>query len=258
MFYERNIPVEFLSARDVTAADLAKYKLVVVPYPIVLTQRVAELLEEYVRKGGRLITEARAGWVDERGYAQPVIPGFGWHRMFGVREKSVTPRTEFRIRWGDSGAFKAVTFEERFEIVDPSARAIATFEDGSAAAYERQHGKGKAIVVGAFVGQVNETSPQEGHPLGAFLAQWAGLSAPDLKAPAQIEVRQMTATAGRLVFFFNHTDKAAPVEFGTALDKPARKITELLTGESITPLGANFKLNATLPPQSARVYRVDY
>ena len=98
MFAERNIPVDFLNAVELTPEQLKSYKLVVLPYPLLMLSSEAGALEEYVREGGHLFTEARAGWVDERGYAQDTIPGFGWERMLGVCERSTTPKPDPRIR----------------------------------------------------------------------------------------------------------------------------------------------------------------
>ena len=43
-------------------------------------------LREYVRAGGALVAEARAGWNDERGRAADTIPGLGLAEVVGARE----------------------------------------------------------------------------------------------------------------------------------------------------------------------------
>ncbi|MBE3088166.1 MAG: beta-galactosidase, partial [Chloroflexi bacterium] len=101
MFFERNIPVDIPSARELSADRLRRYTLVIVPYPILLTAQTAATLEQYVTNGGHLFVEARPGWQDDRGHAEPVLPGFGWHRMFGVRESEVLPVKQVGVRWGD-------------------------------------------------------------------------------------------------------------------------------------------------------------
>lgn len=257
MFFERNLPLDFLSAQNLSFEDLQNYKLVIVPYPILLTTRLAEILDRYVREGGHLFAEARPGWVDERGYAQRIIPGFDLQRVFGVRERSVAPRAEFRVRWGQA-EFPAATFEERFELVQPSARPVASFEDGSPAAYVSSYGKGSTILLGAFVGQINDSKPVDMHPLGEILARWAGLARPALTSSAPIELKQLLATNGRVVFLFNHGTQPASVEYSSILEKPARRVRELVTAQNIQPSGDQFVLRVLLPPQSARVYRIDF
>jgi beta-galactosidase len=259
MFYERNIPIDFLSAALLTPEQLQEYKLVIVPYPILLPERLAGMLEQYVRQGGHLFVEARPGWNDERGYAQPIIPGFQWHKLLGVRERSITPRGEFPLRWGNV-TFAGATFEERFEVLDQSARPLAFFDDGSPAAYERKHGKGSAILLGAFAGQINETKPVSFHPLGEILTKWAGLTLPDLKSSLPVEVKQLISPNGKVVLLFNHGKETAKVILTVPLSKPATRIRELVMGTSDEEKDKNskFQLNVEIPAQSVRVYRIDY
>jgi len=257
MFFERNLPLDILNAQLLSADELRPYKLVIAPYPILLTQSAATLLEQYVRDGGHLFVEARPGWVDEHGNAQPIIPGFNLHRLFGVREKSIVPRAEFSVRWGHA-RFAAATFEEHFEVLDPAAHPVAFFDDGSPAALERKEGKGSALILGAFAGQINETKPAAIHPLGEILPQWAGLTRPELVATAPVELEELRGPAGRLVFLFNHEGEPARVEYSSALEKPAAHIRELVTGAALEPSGNRFRLRTEIPQQSVRVYRIDY
>jgi hypothetical protein len=174
-----------------------------------------------------------------------------------VREKSIAPRAEFRVRWSEA-EFPAATFEERFELVESSARPVAFFEDRSPAAYESSYGRGRAILLGAFAGHMNETKPVEMHPLGEILARWAGLTRPQLTSSAQVELKLLHAPNGSLVFLFNHGSQPANVEYAPKFEKTARQIRELVTGRCIQPSAGQFTVRAQLPPQSARVYRIDF
>jgi hypothetical protein len=96
------------------------------------------------------------------------------------------------------------------------------------------------------------------HPLAGLLARWAGLSEPKLRAPSLLELRQMYAPKGRWVFFFNHGDKPASVEFTRAMERPASKIREIATGEEVAPTEADLNLKTTVPGQCVRIYRVEF
>jgi beta-galactosidase len=101
MFFERNIPVDFPSAREIRVDALRPYKLVIVPCPLLLTSEMAGALEQYVADGGRLF--ARRGWAGGRtGHAGTDAARPGWHRMFGVREAEVFPSRRPRCA-GESG-----------------------------------------------------------------------------------------------------------------------------------------------------------
>jgi beta-galactosidase GanA len=257
MFFERNQPVDVLSSRELTQDALHRYKLVIVPYPLMQTAEEAEVLKHYVSDGGHLFVEARPGWVDERGHAEPKVPGFGWDEMLGVRENQLLPGKEFDVKWGDAH-FKATGFQEQFEVQHNSARAVAFAADGTAIAWENRFNKGSAIIFGSFAGQENYQHPVPMHPLASILGQWAGLPVPNLQAPSLLELREMQSQKGRLVFFFNHANKPAPVEFSRELEKPAASIWEIMTDQKVTPTGTNLRLKTEVPPESVRIYRVDF
>jgi beta-galactosidase GanA len=257
MFFERNLPLDVLSSRELKSDKLAHYKLIIVPYPLMLTGEEAKTLRAYVANGGHLFVEARPGWVDERGYAEPIIPGFGWHEMLGVREKTLIPGKEFNIRWADS-TVPGMSFLETFETLSPSAKPIAFAQDGTPVAFENEYKKGSTIIFGSFAGQQNQQKPVAMHPLAGILAQWAELTAPKLQAPELLELRQMTASRGRLVFFFNHAKNPAQVDFQRVLEQPAKSIGEIITGQKVTPTGTNLQLKTEVPAESVRIYRIDY
>jgi len=257
MFFERNLPVDVLSSREIAHDDLQKYRLVIVPYPLMLTNDEAKILKEYVSEGGHLFVEARPGWVDERGHAEPKVPGFGWDEMLGVREKQLIPTKEFDVKWG-AARFQGMTFQEQFEVEDQSAHPLAASTDGTPIAFEKPYHKGRAIIFGSFAGQENYRHPLPMHPLADLLAQWAGLSGPKLRAPALLELRQMYAPRGRWVFFFNHADRPASVEFARVLERPASNIREIVTGGKISLAGTDLNLKAEVPAESVRVYRIDF
>ena len=257
MFFERNLPVEVLSSRELAQDNLRQYKLVIVPYPLMLTSEEADILRNYVSTGGHLFVEARAGWVDERGHAEPKVPGFGWDEMLGVREIQLIPKKEFAVNWG-TVQFNAATFQEQFEVEDQRARSLAVTKDRTQIAYEHEYYKGRAIVFGGFAGQENYQHALTMHPLAGILARWAGLSQPKLRAPRFLELRQMYSPNGRWVFFFNYADKPAAADFTRLLERPASRIREIMTGQEVAPTGANLNLKADVPAQSVRIYRIDF
>jgi beta-galactosidase len=62
MFWERNVPVEVLSSRELKGAPLHNYKLIVLPYPLMMTREEADALRDYVH-GGCLWRRGRVGWM---------------------------------------------------------------------------------------------------------------------------------------------------------------------------------------------------
>ena len=96
------------------------------------------------------------------------------------------------------------------------------------------------------------------HPLGGILVKWAGLAGPSLKAPALVELREMDGDKGRFVFFFNHGEKAAQVEFTEELERPARNVREIVQGVAQKVEGKTFAVKTEVPALGVRIYRIDY
>jgi beta-galactosidase len=257
MFFERNIPIEVPSAREITAQSLRRYTLVIVPCPILLTKSMADALEGYAREGGHLFVEARPGWQDETGRAEPVLPGFGWDRMFGVREIEVRPVKQVEVRWG-THRFPGAGFAETFQAADASAQAVAQFEDGRAAAYERVHGRGRVLLLGTFAGERNQQEPVAMHPLGDALVEWAGVTTSRVQSNAFVEERRMTAPTGELLFLLNHGSAETDVEDDLALRATPKSVRELIAGRQMPATGNRLVIRTRIPGESVRVYRVDY
>jgi len=259
MFFERNIPVDFPSARELTAEGLRRYALVIVPCPILMTAEMASALEQYVLAGGHLFVEARPGWQDERGHASPILPGFGWHRLLGVRETEVLPVKHVSVDWAGR-VVGGTGFAERFDIVDPAARAVARYEDGAPAAIERAAGRGRAIILGTLAGERNATDPVPMNPLGDLLAEWAGLEKPALAASGFVELRRLVGPDGDMVMLFNHAAQAAHVDVALPLGRVAREVSEIVSGRRQPGSAgrAEFRIEAEIPGERVRVYRIDY
>ncbi|HEX9188310.1 MAG TPA: beta-galactosidase, partial [Vicinamibacteria bacterium] len=150
--FPTNVPLDFVHADHLKAADLAPYRLVVLPYPIMLRERTAAELREYVRAGGALVLEARAGWNDERGRAADVIPGLGLAEVVGAREADVQTvekgKAALRAEEGLPGlrpgdVLPGRWYEESLEPLSPGARVVARFASGAPAAVVSVFGRGK-------------------------------------------------------------------------------------------------------------------
>jgi hypothetical protein len=68
----------------------------------------------------------------------------------------------------------------------------------------------------------------------------------------------MYAPKGRLVFFFNHADEPASVEFARTLERPASRVWEIMTSQVVNPTGTELTLKASIPAQSVRIYRIEF
>jgi len=172
ILWEAGIPMDFVEVSELDESCISKYKTLIFPFPLSLSESLARKLVHYVEQGGILISEAAPGRIDEyafcnRGELSPVM-----RELFGVRQQSFTmvrepdggtcwsptPRT-----WGEY--LDAAMLEGTGLLAGHRLRAnvyIETFavQQGepcllygrNAVGVWRKAGQGVAILLGTYVG----------------------------------------------------------------------------------------------------------
>ena len=141
--------------KDMEVAELAKYPVLFYPHAVIITEKRAKLLEDYVRQGGTLILGCRTAYKDETGKCvmQPQ-PGL-------LRALTGTDVTEFTFVSPAEEAPYALWDGERIDtpvfldILNPSegtkvlARHNTSYFKGEAALTEHAFGAGCVLHLGA-------------------------------------------------------------------------------------------------------------
>jgi beta-galactosidase len=232
-FFERSILVDFLHVLDLNPDRLNQYELLIVPFPVMMSEDHIQRLIEYVRSGGTLVAEARCGWIDERGFSSDVYPGGGLHKVFGCRETSLSPLREISkiiikapheslpfLRPEDH--LDALFFEESFELIDEKSVVLAEFEDERPAMVYAPHGQGKAIIVGSFIGSAyHHFQNSNNAKFLTGLAQWLGIPNPVEAASSEkdvfVEARILEGQKFKFLFGFNRGEKRTSARFEVAV-----------------------------------------
>jgi beta-galactosidase len=170
---EQNIPVDFIHRRDMESGDLSQYKLIIIPYALMITREMADGIERFVAKGGYVFSEARLAWNDDRGFTDGVIPGLGLSKVFGVRESKVKTRKNVYIRVTDEthpsmsrlhrgDTLTGSQFAESVETTDndEKIKVLARLEDGSPCIVASDYGKGHTMYVGSFLAMASSRGSQ--------------------------------------------------------------------------------------------------
>lgn len=170
---DQNIAVDFIHRRDVESGDLSQYKLIIIPYALMITQKMADGIKNYVTNGGYAFSEARLAWNDNHGYTDGVIPGLGLSKVFGIRESKVktmknvyinvtdnTHPSMSRMQKGDT-----ITGSQFAESVEPlnndkNTRVLARLDDGTPCIVTSDYGKGHTMYVGSFIAMANSRGSQ--------------------------------------------------------------------------------------------------
>ncbi len=170
--WNANIPVDFIETMELDEEYVQKYKAIILPFPISLSEAVAEKLARYVKNGGNLISEAAPGRINEncfctRGELSPVMK-----ELFGVKQESFTMVREpdggkvwspSEHTWGEyldpamltgSGplAGRQVRANVYIETFTTSASTPFLMYNEAVAGVFRKTGKGTAWLLGTYIG----------------------------------------------------------------------------------------------------------
>lgn len=261
-----NVPVDFIHISHLSPAAMRQYKLVLLPYPLMIPSSSAAALREYVRNGGNLVAEARVGWNNEHGSASPVIPGMGLDQVMGCRETDVRTAGEGRttLKWTSTAlsgfdpgeTLPARWFEETLQPKNAEAHAAATFPDGATAAVFSGFGKGKTLTLGSCVGAAYETRPAPSTvKFYTALLHWAGVEPAVSVDGATAEVRTLEAGEQTLVFVFNHSNTSIDPAVRLTLAPGSYEATDLILGGKVptSQEGRTVTFRGSIGPLDVRV-----
>ncbi len=237
-FAQQQIPVDFVSTEEVAAGKLDQYKILFVPYPVMLSRKVAEGIRRYVQGGGVAVAEARLAWNNARGLASAIIPGAGLDKVFGAREKVILPVNRpqitidaFRNLPGLTApiTLSGAAFEEDLQPY-PGAHVLGRFADGEPAIIENSFGQGKAILIGSFAALGYEEHPgPTGQQFLLSLARLAGVS-PEVSVSGTtgsvLQVRRLIGNRYQIVFVFNESSKPVSAALSLKVDHPVRSVVQ--------------------------------
>ncbi|MCE9590768.1 MAG: hypothetical protein K8S99_09620 [Planctomycetes bacterium] len=167
------VPVDFLSEDDVIDGLAKDYKVIYVTQTW-LHSRVIAALNKWVKNGGTLVSFAGGGFRDEFDKPNPDTA-----KLYGVKSEKVDEDPDLvkkylldgfkpflskqdlplytpidTVDWtGDGSNKKIEVIVWRQRLTAGDGRVLAKFSDGSTAAVETKHGKGRAVLIGFLPGQ---------------------------------------------------------------------------------------------------------
>jgi beta-galactosidase len=270
-FFEQQIPVDFVHPMDVVGDKLSQYKILFLPFPVMLSRNVAEGVQRYIRDGGTVVAEARLAWNDERGFSSDEVPGMGLAEVFGAREKVIRPVEKPEVILEPNAGLPgcapgtraaATAFEEELEPL-PGARVLARFADGAPAIVENSYGKGKAILVGSFLAVAFQRLHDEAtKQMLLSFARAAGVE-PEVTVSgensSQVEVRRLEGKDVQFLFAFNHSERAAAAKISVRVAWPVREARSLNSDQKVSfrQSGDGLAIEAPLAAQGIWVVRLD-
>jgi beta-galactosidase len=172
LLWDTNIAVDFIDASVLSETDLTKYKVIVLPFPLSISDSAISKLAAYVNAGGNLICEAGVARLNEFAYANRGEISKTARDLFGAKPTSFTmvrePDNEKRWSppertWGEfldatvlSGANElkgektpANVYVQTFDAFNSEP---CLYFDGKVAGTVRRYGTGRAWLLGTYVG----------------------------------------------------------------------------------------------------------
>lgn len=221
-------PFDYVYLRDDTALEaLSKYEVLFYPHAVILTQKRAQLLEQYVADGGRLVMGCRTGYKDTNGRCvMEYLPGLA-ARVTGtdIPEYSFVAPDDGQVMadW-DGTLIEAAVFNDLLAPVGESSQVLAAYTGsyyaGTPALIRNRFGRGEAYYFGGAFAL--DTAKAFVEKLGIAQPWGEILSLPD---SCELAVREKD---GRQYFFvLNYLAEPACLEI-------KQEMTDLLTGQRVS------------------------
>jgi beta-galactosidase len=147
-FFDSNIQPDFVSLDDI-----GEYKLIYLPYPVMLKSETAAKLRKYVEQGGTLVSEGLPGYFGDHGHVGTVQPNYGLDEVFGARESNVEfmPDISDQLKFQLNGAeIYGRYFRQEYKL--SGGTEAGQYSDGKTAAVENKFGQGRTLLMGTFPG----------------------------------------------------------------------------------------------------------
>lgn len=266
----QNVTVDILRAdRGIDAAQLSQYKVVFLPFQVVMRRDLAPILKQYVLDGGTLIADSRTATLDEHDFAYRNSPGAGLDALFGARRVDwVAEAVDHSVELDWPGVFQgrvgARWFREQLE-VKAGAEVLGRFTDtGEPAVIRNRYGKGQAILLAFPLGAsaLKGTVPGGAPALITSLAREAGVSPVvgiEGQAAAVPTLRVHRSGPDALVYVINNAE--APLDGQVWVDLPERwqaQVKELTQGQTVQASidGQRIRIPVRLGPLGAAVFQL--
>lgn len=244
-FWEHGYPVEFITPELLAGGRGQGYRLLVLPFVMLVSPECAQAVNEYVAGGGAAVAFAKCGMLDHHSWTWHDRPG-GLTGVFGARESWIRrsaaellyPTAGSPLFAGEPGPLAGAWHRQDFD-VDDGTEVAARYADGAPAVLRCSHGAGQAFLFGTHfdVAALADEAVAQRRVL-AGLASYAGVVRPvSVKAGRLVDARVLLCGDTTLVLLFNHAAEAVDAIVALPLygaERPLpRRATDLFSGTEV-------------------------
>ena len=225
--YDNSVGVDFICTEELDKDYINRYKLLILPFPVFMSDKTAENLEKYVVGGGMLVSEATPGRIKENGITRR--GKMTMCEVFGVRHKFLQmvsepgynhkftpqPRT-----WGEyltpaeftgKGIFDGHNLRANIYIqcFDLNGAEEMLAYDGMAAGAMNFYGKGRAVIIGSYIG--HNANAYRNDASNNFVKKLLSLANINHADSDGVNIRERSADGKKAHVIFNMTDETKKV-----------------------------------------------
>ncbi len=264
--YERNFIIDFIHPMEFEKDILNNYKVLVIPFPYVLNKIITDKIKSWVEKGGTLICESYAGgWNIENGHHEKIVPGYGLHEIFKVKQAIVNPAVNGKINIRIKKDLKYINKDEIVNgaiisetFFNNGAEVIAEYENGEPAIILSKFGKGKAVLMGSYIALPFQRTKEEnnGDILVSLVEMAIKISKPEISENKKIRLDILSNNDEKMLIIQNLEKENIKTEIRIN-NENFQKITEQFSGEEIIckVIDNYTEIKLDLYPKEVRVYR---
>ncbi len=264
--YERNYIIDFIHPTEFEKNILDNYKVLIIPFPYVISESISGKIRTWVENGGILISESyTAGWNIEKGHHEKTIPGYEFNKIFKLNQTVVESITNEEIKIKiekelpfikkDSVVYGASIKETFFNM---GAQVLGSFDTHQAAITLAKYGKGKAIQIGSYISMVyhRKNIENNGNLIAGLVEFTTNIRRPIIVDNKKVRVDILSSNEKKMLIIQNLEESNQDVTIKIPGEK-FNLLTEQFSGEKIksTMIGKGVELKIKLNPREVRVYR---
>jgi beta-galactosidase GanA len=246
-YWSQNYPVEFVTPELLADGKGEGYRLLLMPFMVLVTPACARAVTSFVKQGGTVVAFAKCGMLNENSWTWHDRPG-GLTKLFGVKETRIAksdvvtlvPPPNTVVFDGASGPLKGHWHRQDFALSD-GVHVLARYRDGAPAVTANHYGRGRAILFGTHFDAAALAPEASGHrQVFANLAELAGVERPfRLEGSPLLDGHLLTREGQRkngpwgLFILINHGPEAAEARVHLPHVAEARSVTDLFAEKKL-------------------------
>jgi beta-galactosidase len=248
-FFDSNIQADF-----VALDDISQYKIVYLPYPVMLKEETAAKLRDYVEKGGTLISEGLPAYFGTQGRAGATQPRYGLDDLFGAKETYVefTPDLLNKLVLEVNGfKINGSYFFQEYEAV--GGKAVGHYTNGHVAAVQNRKGAGNTLLIGTYpgAGYYHHHTP-ESKAFFAGLLKLAGVEQQLRTDNNTVQARLHAGAGASYLWATNPARTEAKVTISVGSSGPQFHTAADVWGNREIAVGGR-RITVTIPPRDGSV-----